>query len=42
MEAGRYSVRVSVLLAMKEIYKATFDDFFAGLTLPEVIDGGDE
>lgn len=33
MELGRYSIRVSVLLAMKEIYHATFDDFFEGLSL---------
>lgn len=32
MELGRYSIRVSVLLALKQIYKvATFDDFFKGL-----------
>ncbi len=32
MELGRYSVRVSVLLALKQIYKVdTFDEFFKGL-----------
>lgn len=33
MELGRYSVRVSVLLGMKEIYGASFDEFFEGLSL---------
>lgn len=29
MELGRYSIRVSVLLALKQLYNvATFDDFF--------------
>ncbi|MCL2672376.1 MAG: helix-turn-helix domain-containing protein [Clostridiales bacterium] len=32
MEAGKYSLRVSVLLALKELYRASFDDFFQGLT----------
>lgn len=32
MELGKYSIRVSVLLAMKEIYGvSTFDEFFADL-----------
>jgi len=32
MEQGRYSVRVSVLLALKDIYHVdSFDAFFAGL-----------
>ena len=32
MELGHYSIRVSVLLALKQIYNAaTFDDFFKGL-----------
>lgn len=35
MELGRYSVRVSVLLGMKKIYGASFDDFFQGLSLGE-------
>lgn len=35
MELGKYSVRVSVLLAMKQIYGVnSFDEFFAGLTFP--------
>ncbi len=34
MEQGRYSVRISVLLALKKIYKVdTFDEFFTGLHL---------
>ena len=31
MELGQYPIRVSVLLALKEIYQAAFDDFFDGL-----------
>ncbi len=30
-EAGELNVRVSVLLALKEIYGCSFDDFFANL-----------
>jgi transcriptional regulator with XRE-family HTH domain len=33
MELGRYSIRVSVLLALKEIYTATIEEFFAGVSL---------
>ncbi len=32
MELGRYSIRISVLLGMKEIYRATFDEFFEGMS----------
>lgn len=28
MELGHYSIRISVLYALKDIYGATFDDFF--------------
>ena len=35
MELGRYSVRVSVLVALKELYHVSFDEFFAGLALGE-------
>lgn len=32
MEQGRYSIRISVLLAMKQIYRVkSFDEFFADL-----------
>lgn len=32
MELGRYSIRVSILLALKKLYNvATFDDFFQDL-----------
>lgn len=31
MELGKYSIRVSVLLALKELYNASFDDFFKNL-----------
>lgn len=32
MELGKYNIRISVLLGLKEIYKANFDDFFVGLS----------
>ena len=35
MELGRYSVRVSVLLALKDLYHVSFDEFFTGLSLEE-------
>lgn len=31
MELGRYSIRISVFLALKQIYNATFDEFFKDL-----------
>ena len=31
MELGKYSIRVSVLLALKEIYQAEIQDFFKDL-----------
>jgi transcriptional regulator with XRE-family HTH domain len=31
MELGRYNIRVSILVALKQIYNATFDDFFKDL-----------
>lgn len=37
MELGRYNVRISVLLGLKEIYKATFDEFFAGLSWKDYV-----
>ena len=33
MELGRYSIRVSVLLAMKQIYNVAIEDFFSGIVL---------
>lgn len=33
MELGHYNIRVTVLLALKQIYHASFDDFFEGLSL---------
>lgn len=34
IEQGRYSIRISVLLAMKQIYNvSSFDIFFEGLSL---------
>ena len=36
MEQGKYSVRISALLALKRIYKvSSFDTFFEGLRLPD-------
>lgn len=35
MEAGKYSIRVSVLVALKKLYQATYADFFADLDGPE-------
>ena len=31
MERGAHNINVSVLIAMKEIYKASFDEFFVNL-----------
>ena len=36
MELGRYSIRISALLGMKEIYRATFDEFFQGVSLEDM------
>ena len=33
MELGRYSIRVSVLLALKDLYHVSFNEFFEGLSL---------
>lgn len=33
MERGCHNIRVSVLLALKDIYHASFDEFFANLDL---------
>ncbi len=33
IERGRHNIRVSILLALKEIYNATFDDIFADVAL---------
>ena len=35
MELGKYSIRVSVLLALKEIYQAEFNEFFDNLAQRE-------
>lgn len=32
MELGRHNIRVSVLLALKELYHASFDEIFADLS----------
>lgn len=31
MEHGRYSIRVSVLVALKDLYHVSYEDFFRGL-----------
>ena len=33
IECGTYNVRISELLAMKEIFGADYDEFFVGLSL---------
>lgn len=35
MEGGTYNIRISELLALKEIFQADFNDFFEGLSLPD-------
>lgn len=37
MELGKYNIRISVLLGLKEIYKANFDDFFTGLSWEDYV-----
>ncbi len=32
MELGRHNIRVSILLALKELYHATFEEIFVGLS----------
>ena len=34
-EAGELNIKVSVILALKEIYQCRFDDFFKGLKMAE-------
>lgn len=33
MERGQHNIRVSVLLALKQIYNSSFDDFFMDLSI---------
>lgn len=42
MELGRYNIRISVLLALKEVYTASFDDFFYGLSWRDLPSDEDE
>lgn len=37
METGKYSIRISELLVLKEIYDCEFKDFFLNLPTPEKI-----
>lgn len=39
MELGHHNIRVSVLLALKELYHATFDEIFADLSF-QINDSG--
>ncbi|WP_102409952.1 helix-turn-helix domain-containing protein [Beduinella massiliensis] len=32
MEAGRYSIRISVLLALSEVYDVEIEEFFTGVS----------
>lgn len=32
MELGKYSIRISILLALKELYGTGFEDIFGGLS----------
>ena len=34
-EAGELNIKVSVILALKEIYQCQFDDFFKGLKIEQ-------
>lgn len=40
MEAGKYNIRISELLVLKEIYHCELDDFFLDLPTPEMIREG--
>ena len=33
MELGKHNIRISVLLALKEMYEATYDEIFADIYL---------
>ncbi len=33
IECGTYNIRITELIALKEIFSASFDDFFQGITL---------
>ena len=33
IECGTYNIRISELIALKEIYNISFDDFFDGITI---------
>lgn len=32
IECGTYNIRISEFLAMKELFRATYDDFFVGIS----------
>lgn len=40
MEAGKYNIRISELLVLKEIYQCELIDFFLDLPTPEMIKKG--
>lgn len=37
MEIGKYNIRISELVVLKEIYRCDFNDFFSDLPTPEII-----
>lgn len=37
MESGRYNIRISELLVLKEIFQCNLDDFFINLPTPKMI-----
>lgn len=37
MEIGKYNIRISELVVLKEIYRCDFNDFFCDLPTPEII-----
>ena len=36
IENGRHSVRITVLLSLKDLYKASYEDIFSGLSVGDV------
>lgn len=36
-EAGELNIRASVIIELKKIYKCSYDEFFVGLDVPEII-----
>ena len=38
IERGKYNIRVSVLIALKEVYHVSYEDFFEGLSLSSLVE----